>query len=144
MQYENAAGKQSKDDRSDSGPPQSPTSYQQHISHDLADVYAICRFEIPMMNLLNPPSFSLIQGSPAQWLHGYDDFNQNWTKTLWIGEYLDEAKRKLEDIVLQWREETKYTLESIGTMEYRGYAGLLKREGEFRGKVHIEGTFRVA
>lgn len=79
-----------------------------------------------------------------QWTYGYADFNQNWTKILWIGEKLEEAVKQLGRAANEWKDSDGYTLDFVDSREYRLYAGSEKLEHELRGKVYIEGPFRVA
>jgi hypothetical protein len=110
-----------------------------------SDLFTICRFEVPLLNYSSTSddiiSFSLDQGPPVKWTFGTPDFNQEWSRTIWIGRQLEKAEKQVFKEALEWSKADKYFWERVSHREYRMYAGIKMQEHEFRGKVYLEGPF---
>jgi hypothetical protein len=111
------------------------------------DVYAVCRLEIPIMNMIGTNagfSKSEPQGLPARWTFGSTDFVPNWTKVLWISENEYKAKTKMLEVADQWRVSDDVFPHLVHDEEVRVYMDALRRDQNLREKVYVEGPFRVA
>jgi hypothetical protein len=83
-------------------------------------------------------------GLPARWTFGSTDFVPNWTKVLCIGENEYTAKTKMQEVADQWRVIDNLFPRLVHDEEVRVYMDALKRDRDLRGKVYVEGPFRVA
>jgi hypothetical protein len=73
---------------------------------DPSDLFIISRFEIPLLNYSATSddiiSFSLNHGPPVQWTFGTPDFDQEWSKIIWIGRRLEEAEKRVFAEAMEW------------------------------------------